>query len=459
MSSSSGGEPTRPPTPRTGRSLLFATALLACLGILAGTAHAHSGIQSYVYVSFTDSEVDGRVEYPQADLGEILGIDFPSEPEAAAEVALANAHAIREYTAEHLAMSDADGEWELSFTDDPTILPAAGGYVLVPFTVERTFSSAPRSFEVEYDGVIHADPERDALFIVENDWGTARFANEGDHLLGFSVGATTQNIELEDVGTLESIGAARGLGTDVVRDGVDHLVFVVALLLPAAFAPALGGRGGPSPTTVGATRRALALLGIFVATSSLSLWIAGLASIDWSTRTVGSLVAASLLVMAVYALWRFTTRERLLVGVLGAVQGIGYAQAFVDIRLDRVGTPLALLAFHLGTIVAIVTITLLVFPVLLLLRRTPFTRVVGAVLGGALCVYGAAWLVERLSGSDLPVERIATPLSIWPRNLWFVALAWLLAGALSVWATRRDSLRPDRVDGTDSNDDHSAVMS
>ncbi len=444
---------------RTARLLLATASTLLCVVALGTSASAHSGIQSYVYMSFSDSEVDGRVEYPQNDLGEVLGIEFPSDPADAEDVAIANAEAIREYTAEHLSIGDHEGEWELSFTDDPTILPAAGGYVLVPFTVERSFDGTPRSFEVDYDGIIHANPERDALFLVENDWGTARFNNEGDHLLGFSVGMTSQAIELEDVGVLESIGAARGLGTDVLREGTDHLLFVVALLLPTALASTAGGPLGPAPTVAGATRRALVLLGVLIVTSSVVLWVLGLAAADWSSDVVGALVAGSLLVMAAYAVVRFTTRERLVVGVLGAVQGVGYAHAYVDVRLDRIETPLALLAFNLGTLVGIVTIAVLVFPVLLLLRRTALAGVALYGLAGALCLYAVAWLVERIGDADLPVERVATPLSIWPRNFWFVALAWVAAGALAAWTARRSSLRPIEGDASNSDDDLPVVMS
>lgn len=444
---------------RPVRALLFLATALLCGVVFGAAAGAHSGIQSYVYVSISDSAVDGRVEFPVGDLAEVLGIDFPDEPDRVEEAAVANADAIRAYAAEHLSISDDEGDWELSFTDDPGYLAAAGGYVLVPFTVERSFDGAPRSFQVDYDGIIHANPERDALFLVENDWGTARFDNEGDHLLGFSVGLTSQAIELEDVGTLESIGAARGLGTDLIRDGVDHLLFVVALLAPVALAPAVDRRSGRAPTALDATRRALTLLAIAIVTSSIVLWVLGLAEIDWSPDLLGTLVAGSLLVMAVYAVWRFTTHERLVVALLAAVQGIGFAQAHSDVRLDRLETPLTLLAFNLGTIVGIVMVAVLVFPLLLLLRRLAAAGTILTGLAGVISLYAVAWLIERVGGVDLPIERIATPLSVWPRNLGLMLLAWALAGALVAWAARRDALRPVEGRAGDPDDEQPKVMS
>ena len=444
---------------RPVRLLLIALAMLACSAAFGTPARAHSGIQSYVYVSITDSSVDGRVEFPAGDLGEAVGIDFPASAAAAEAVARANADAIRAYTADHLAMADGGGEWDLSFTDDLSILPVAGTHIVVPFTVENSFDGAPRDFRVEYDGIIHSNPERDALFLIENDWGTAQFDNEADHLLGFSVGMTEQVIELEDVGTIESMGAVRGLGTDVVREGIDHLLFVVALLLPVALV-ALGSTvRGPAPSVAAATRRASVLLGVFIAANSVVLWVLGLAGLEWPTDLVGSLVAGSLLVMAGYAVWRFTSRELLVVAVLGAVQGVGFAHAFVEGRLDRIDTPLALIAFNVGIEVGVVVIALLVFPVLLLLRRTALAAV--ALYGGAAMIsaYALAWLVERVGGADLNVERVANPFRVWPRNLWLMLLAWALAGALYAWTARRGALRTVAGSGTESSEDRELVAS
>lgn len=426
--------------PLSTRLLLVVGAVLASVLAIPSASHAHSGIQSYVYVSITDSSIDGRVEYPMNDLGDVLGIEFPSDPAAAEEAAVANADAIQSYTAEHLAMSDTDGRWDLSFEATPSILPVVGGYVIVPFSVERSFDGAPRDFRVRYDGIIHAEPERDALFLIENDWGTARFDNEADHLTGFSVGMTTQSIELENVGVLESMEAVRGFGTEVVRAAADHLLFVVALLLSPALLTPGGSLRGRAPTLAAATRRATASLLVFLATSSFSLWVFGSATIEWSPDLVGSLVAGSLLVAAAYAVWQFTRRELLVVGVLGAVQGIGFASAYVGRRLDRIDTPLALLSFNLGVLIAVLVVGVLVFPPLLLLRRTALAGV--ALYGGAggISLFALAWLVDHLGNVD--VERLANPLTVWPRNLWLILLGWAVAGAMYAWTAHRDALRP-----------------
>jgi hypothetical protein len=255
------------------------------------------------------------------------------------------------------------------------------------------------------------------------------------------------------------MGAVRGLGTDVVREGIDHLLFVVALVLPVGLVARGRGVRDPAPTVVGATRRAAVLLGVFIAANSVVLWVLGLAGIGGSADVVGSLVAGSLLVMAGYAVWRFTSRELFVVGALGVVQGVGFAHAFVEGRLDRIDTPLALLAFNVGIEVAVVVIAALVFPLLLLLRRTALAPL--ALYGGSAVIsaFAVAWLIERVGNTDLNIERIANPLRVWPRNLWLMLFAWALAGALYAWTNRRGSLRALEGDDAVSPEDRQLVTS
>ncbi|MEM9608971.1 MAG: HupE/UreJ family protein [Actinomycetota bacterium] len=418
--------------------LIVATTVVA----MGSSAGAHSGIQSYVYLSLSDSEVDGRVEYPVADLAEVLDLDFPDDGAGVLAVALENADAIRAYTSEHLAIDDASGSWALSFVGDPTFLAAAGGYVQVPFTVERSFEAAPRSFEVSYDGIIHANPERDALFIIENDWGTGTFNNEGEFLVGFSVGLTTQGIQLEDVGVVRSVEAARGIGTEAVRDRADLMLFVVAVLVPVALVSSGGRPAGPAPRAGAAIRRALQLLAVLILSSSVVTWVFGLGGVDWSDDLVRSLVAASLLVLAVVSLRPLPRFGGLVVGALGAVQGIAYADAYLGAHLDRVDNPLTLLGFTIGTSLALAAIAVLVFPVLLVVGRVDAAPKPLYGLAAVIAVYGLVWLVEAATPIGLASNWITAPIEVWPRNLIVLLLVWMPAAGWYVWASGRGALRP-----------------
>ena len=319
---------------------------------------------------------------------------------------------------------------------------------------QRDFDSAPRSFVIEYDAIIHANDQKDALLHIENDWGSASFANESDPIIGFSVGQTVQTVTLSDASTLESIGGARGLGTDAVRTGIDQLLFVVALVMPIGLVARGRSVSDPAPTLTAVARRLVRLLVVSIVAHSTTLWLVGLGVIDLSARLTSILVAVALLAMALYAAWRFGGRhEDIVVGGLSLLQGLGLGLAFTATRLDRYDSVLPLFAFNLGVEVAVLVITALVLAVVLPLRRTALAPVV--LYGGAIAIAGYAigWLIERIGDTSISMEKIANPLRVWPRNLWIVVGVALTMGALYWWTASRGRLRP--IDGQPSGDDTS----
>ena len=82
---------------------------LLILVIAAAPAGAHSGTQSYVYLDIYDSSIEGRIEYPVADLNEVLGLSIPSDVDGALEGAEANLATIHAYSAEHFSLTAPAG--------------------------------------------------------------------------------------------------------------------------------------------------------------------------------------------------------------------------------------------------------------------------------------------------------------------------------------------------------------
>lgn len=407
---------------------------LALLALTPGDASAHSGVQSYLYVSLFDDGAEARVEIPANDLAPVLGIDIPSDPDAADDAIDREAATIREYIAANTALGDADGPWTLDVAEEGEILDTAAGlYVVFDVAIDEQFDGAPRTFVADFSVIIESNPQRDALLIIENDWASARFANEGDHLLGFSVGMTEQVAVIESAPLLEAVGEVRGLGTDAVRTGIDLLLIVVAITLLSVMAR---GRDEPTAPASEIARRGGQNLLVFCGALTITLWASGFGLVPLDGRTPGIIVAVSLVAAAtlvVVARYRALTSRSFtaLVAVFGLAHGIGLGRAFADAGLDRRRVALGLIAFEAGVLVAIViTIACVVGP-MLLVRRTRVADVFTLAISVVLVVYGVAWLAERALSADLPIERFANPLRVWPRNLWFVAAAIAVAAVVS----------------------------
>lgn len=434
--------------------LLLLLAAATVIGAGSG-ASAHSGKQTYLYVNLFDDAVDGRIEFPAADLGAVLALDFGTGAGQAASVADANADEIRAYAADHFTISDGDADWDVEF-GAVEILPVAGNYIVVPFTVLREFDAAPRSFVMEFDGIIHANDQKDALLHIENDWRSAQFSNEDDPILGFSVGQTVQTVTISDVSTIERTAAARGLGTDAVRTGIDQLLFVVALVVPIGLVARGRTVSDPAPTMPAVARRLARLLGISIVAHSTTLWLVGLGVIDLSTRTTSILVALALLALAVYAVVRFGgRREDVVVAVLSLVQGLGLGLAFTATGLDRFDTLLPLWSFNLGVVIAVLIVAALTLAVTLPVRRTALAPIALYGTAAAIAGYAIGWLIERIGDTSISMEKVANPLRVWPRNLWIVIVVAILGGAVHWWTASRGRLRP--LDVPHSDDDSSPV--
>ena len=421
--------------------------------LLAGgpTALAHSGKQSYVYLSFYDTEIDGRVELPVGDLGSVLGIDFGTDAESITEGLEANRDQIMSYVASHLALESIDGEaWDIEYASVGVLDLGPRSYLLFPFEVGEDFESTPRELVIEFDAIIEADDQKDALLHIENDVRSGVFANESDPILGFSAGQTVQTVSLTTVSTLTQIGAVRGLGTDAVRTGAVHVLFVGVLMAPIALLARGRGFRDPAPSIGSIVLRASVALGAFAGGHLVTLWLSGLGVIDLSSRLVTAATSLSLLAASVWAIvaWRRPTSTALdpgSIALLGVLQGLGFGATFVDDGLDRSRTLISLLGFSLGVEIAVVIVAALALLPMVTIRRTPIARAVLVVVAAIGSAYAVAWILEGALDADWSLDRVANPWRVWPRNLVLALVVAAVAAGIRGLFAARGQLRP--VDG------------
>jgi hypothetical protein len=418
--------------------------------VLAGgpTALAHSGKQSYVYLEFFDSEIDGRVELPVADLGAVLDIDFGTDADAITAAFEANRGDVMIYVDSHLALESVDGDvWDVEYNDVSVLDLGVNSYLLFPFEVAEDFDQAPRELVIEFDAIIEADPQKDALLHIENDVRSGVLNNESDPILGFSTGQTVQTVVLETAPTLSQIAAVRGLGTDGVRSGAVHVLFVGVLMAPVALLARRRRFSDPAPSTLAVVQRAGVVLAAFGGGAAITLWLTGLGVIDLSSRSVVAATAFSLLAVSVWAMLAWlrpsvASREPVIIGLLGLLQGLGFGATFVDDNLDRSRAVLSLVGFTAGVVVAVVIVAVLALVPMALLRRTPLAPVVLGVAAAIGAAYGLTWILEGVFDADWSLDRFANPWRVWPRNLFVALVAAAVAAGLRALFAARGSLRP-----------------
>ncbi len=423
---------------------VVAAALSAFFAVGNSAAFAHSGEEAYVYLEIFDDTMEGRVEYPVSDLGDVLGIEIPQDEEGARQAVADNSDSILDYTGAHLALGPSGQPWDLIFSPEFEILPlSAGSYVIVRFDVDEAFVEVPRAFTVEFDGILEAKPDKSALFLIATDWRSGTFNNEAEHLLVLDANNSIQQVDLGDTSWSRAVFGVVGLGVEHIQIGSDHILFILALLLPSllVFDAAHGWR--PTESFGSGLWRIVKIATSFTVAHTITLSLGGLGVISISPKIVEPLIALSIALAALHNLRPvFRNREWALAFGFGLFHGFGFAGLLAELGLDRSNRVFSLLGFNLGIEIGQVAIIILLFPALFLLRRTHlylgFLRV-GSV---ALIVIALGWFIDRVAGLDLGVDRVVDPLLAWPRALIPVALFTLVCLAYYAYEKSGDRLIP-----------------
>lgn len=189
---------------------------------------------------------------------------------------------------------------------------------------------------------------------------------------------------------LQVMLAYLGLGFRHILEGLDHLLFVLGLVL-----------------LVGGVRRLFWTITAFTIGHSITLSLAALGFVGLPQGPVEVAIAFSILVVAVEITGRDPDRPTLLArlpwlmaGGFGLLHGLGFAGALREVGLPQEEIPLALFSFNVGIELGQIVFVLAVLAVLSLgrsrLARAPawLARVPAYVIG-SLAAY---WCIERTAG-------------------------------------------------------------
>ena len=231
------------------------------------------------------------------------------------------------------------------------------------------------------------------------------------------------------------------LGMRHIAEGTDHLLFLLALLLPA---PLLvwGSCWGPPTGVRQSLLRILGIVSAFTIGHSITLSLAALGFVHVPERAVEVLIAVSIFVSAVHAFRPiFPGKEAWIAAFFGLIHGLAFAATMDRLGLARWERVTGILAFNLGIEMMQMIVVAVILPSLILLSRTrayPILRIGGAVFAGAASV---AWIVERLLDIETPVDIIVNALA---RHAHWIAVALFLISLAcrfrrQVWRTIPDT--------------------
>lgn len=188
-----------------------------------------------------------------------------------------------------------------------------------------------------------------------------------------------------------------GLGfTHILPLGVDHILFLLALLLPAVMWWEKG-RWRPAPALGKVLLETTGIVTAFTLAHSLTLSLAVFQVVNLPSRLVESVIAFTVLLAALNNLFPLvTTRRWRLAFVLGLIHGFGFASVLWELGLPTDALVLALACFNLGVETGQLAIVALVLPLAFVLRRTWLYQRLALPLGStAVALLALVWCLER----------------------------------------------------------------
>lgn len=362
--------------------------LLASVVLLLSTlAHAHKPSDSYLTLSVDGATIRGRWDVALRDLDYAIGIDEDGNGEITWGETKSRHGAIAEYVLSRLTLR-AQGA-VCTTTLDPSAHAVAshsdGTYAVLHFTA--TCAEEVRELEVDYELFFDVDPQHRGLLRL--DAGTSRTET-------FSAKERTAKIDLRDAGRLRRFASITREGVFHIWTGYDHILFLLALLLPSVLR-----REDGAWTPVDRLRPALVdvlrVVTAFTVAHSITLSLAALEVVALPSRLVESAIAASVVLAALNNIRPVLRQDRWMAAfLLGLMHGFGFSSTLMDLDLPRSNLVLTLFGFNLGVEIGQIAIVGVFVPLAFTTRRSPVYRRLGLVLGSAvIAALATIWLIER----------------------------------------------------------------
>ena len=172
------------------------------------------------------------------------------------------------------------------------------------------------------------------------------------------------------------------LGVSHILEGYDHLLFLLTLLVAAS-----------------GWRQMLGIITAFTAAHSVTVGLAVFGVARLPEKLIECTIAASIAWVAAENLFQGGGRNRWRqTFAFGLVHGFGFAGALLELQLPREGLAWSLLLFNTGVEAGQLLVVAPLFPLLLLLRRTPWSGLVQKALSGGALAMALVWLAQRLAG-------------------------------------------------------------
>lgn len=347
------------------------------LALLGAPAFAHKASDSYLTLAVDGRSIEGQWDIALRDLELAVGLDADGDGAITWGELRARHERVAAYALSRLRLGAEGSPCPLRAVAHLVDRHSDGGYAVLRFGGEC--ERAVRELEVDYRLLFELDPQHRGLLRVE--------AGGATHSAVLADDARVRTVAVGESSRCAAFVSFFRDGITHIWLGFDHVLFLLALLLPAVLV-----RLAPGWRPVGsfgtALRTTVKIVTAFTLAHSITLSLAVLDVVSVPSRLVESLIALSVLLAAADNLLPFLPDRRWEVAfVFGLVHGFGFATVLLDLGLPRGALFVALAGFNLGVEAGQLAIVSAFLPLAYRLRTSGLYR--GLVLRGGSAAIAA----------------------------------------------------------------------
>ena len=357
---------------------------------------------SILQLDIVEKNINAEAQMPLSELQTAMKIDLGENPENQLD---RYRNTIKNYIFSHVKINN----WtvsigEISLADAKQ--EATGDYkeLNVQLTIVPNDIKTLRNFELFYDVITHQVVTHQTLVNIRNDWKSGIYEEKSSEIGVISLDIVNNTIRpfkvnLEEGSVWKGFVAMFQLGISHIKEGTDHLLFLLVLLIPAP----LFVENRRWKSYIGIKKSLWKLLKIITAFTighSITLLLGTLGLIPFSSRWIEILIAVSILISAVHALFPlFFQKEIYIAAGFGLIHGLAFSNTLSNMPLSATQMGLSILGFNLGIEAMQLFVMCLVLPSLLVicsnnLKNYHYFRILSAILA---IISASAWLMERIN--------------------------------------------------------------
>lgn len=372
--------------PLMWRRFLWPLFRVVLLGALLSPLCAHQFSESYLGVNVTGKTVLGHWDVALRDLIHVLPLAENAENAATWDELGVEDNAVAEYATTHVQFKVNEVERPLVVTKQSIRLFVDGAYAVIEFEVENPLD--PYTIEFDYSAIFDQDPQHRCLYLLESAGGDETGVLTADH--------RAQHFELSKPDVFRQFKEFVVQGVWHIWMGFDHVLFLLALLLPAVLRRE-DRCWRPVDDFRPAAINVVKIVTAFTVAHTITLTLASLELVMLPSRPVEAAIALSVAVAAGNNLVPFFRGRGWLVAFgFGLVHGFGFASVLRELGLPPSSLARALVGFNLGVEAGQLAIVAVFLPAAYGLRESWFYRRAMVTAGSlGIVIIASAWMVDR----------------------------------------------------------------